>query len=128
LELQEFLSRVVGELIGGVVEAQRSAEQIGARVNPQMKQLLPKEKGGFDPHGWAQAATGNPVISVAFDVAVTVLDGTAKKAGIGVVGGVLGLGGASQTEQSNSSVSRISFRLPILLPLHEDTLRRRVPK
>jgi uncharacterized membrane protein YtjA (UPF0391 family) len=44
-----------------------------------------------------------------------VTEGTEKKGGIGVLAGVLGVGGQASTNAASSSVSRIKFRVPVIL-------------
>ncbi len=51
-----------------------------------------------------------------FDVALTVTEGTGTKGGIGVVTGIFTLGSAGQSEAESSTVSRVKFAIPVVLP------------
>jgi hypothetical protein len=53
---------------------------------------------------------------VEFDVAVTVAEGTATKAGIGLIVGPVTLGTTGQSANQNSTVSRIKFEVPVAWP------------
>ena len=56
------------------------------------------------------------VTPIEFDVAVTVTGGSEKKGGIGVFSGVFGVGGQASSNAASSSVSRIKFSVPVILP------------
>ena len=57
------------------------------------------------------------VQKIEFDVAVTASSGTATKGGIGIMVGAIGLGSQGQSEAQDSSVSRIKFVVPMVLPM-----------
>ena len=102
LELRDFVSETIKQVIDGVVAAQKYAEDKGAVVNPSFGLRHQKER---------------PVQSISFDVALTAAKGTKTQGGVGVLIGVLGLGSRGQSEKSNESVNRIQFAVPISLPV-----------
>ena len=51
-----------------------------------------------------------------FDVAVTATEGSEKKAGIGVAMAMFGAGGQASSNTMNTSISRIRFTVPVILP------------
>ena len=53
---------------------------------------------------------------VSFDIAVTVEEGTATNAKIGVLGGMFNLGAGGESEAKDIVANRISFAVPVLLP------------
>jgi hypothetical protein len=53
---------------------------------------------------------------VEFDVALTAMEGTGTKGGIGVVAGMFALGSTGQSKEESSSVSRVKFSVPLSLP------------
>jgi len=54
--------------------------------------------------------------SVEFDIAVTVDTGASAKGGIGIVVCAVNLGSVNESDMKNSSMSRIRFRVPVILP------------
>lgn len=117
MELKEFAAQSLVQIAKGVVEAQKELEEIGGKVNPEMRHILKGADSGYEAHGWAKDEGGNPVFLVNFDVALTAEEGTNSKGGIGVVAAVLALGSQGTSNASSSAVSRIQFKVPLLLPM-----------
>jgi hypothetical protein len=115
MELKDFVSRALVEITDGVLEAQGELRPKGAQVNPKISRFLPKGESNYEPY--ALAADGRrPVLLVSFDVAVTASQGTKTKGGIGVVAGIVSLGTTGSTDKESANVSRISSKVPLLLP------------
>jgi hypothetical protein len=98
MKLQDFVAETLKELIDGVKTAQSHAISNGARVNPHGLHFKENQQ------------------HVEFDVAVTTTEGTQTKGGIGVFVGPVGLGSQGQSDNTNSSVSRIRFSIKVVLP------------
>lgn len=114
MELREFVAETLTQIVEGVKSAQARARDHGARVSPHLTtsaELAVK-------HG-ILIANGSAAQLVQFDVALTVKEGTTTKGGIGVTVGVLALGSAGQSQAENSSVSRVKFSVPLVLPDEE---------
>jgi hypothetical protein len=94
MDIKEFVSETLSQIIDGVVDAQGRSQPRSAVVAPF--------------YGCRQ--------NVRFDVAVTVAEGkeVTGKAGISVWS--IGAGGSAKSETSSSTVSRIQFEIPIELP------------
>jgi hypothetical protein len=94
MDVKDFVSDTLKQIIDGVVDAQEYAKEKDAVVVPY--------------HDYQK--------NVSFDLAVTVVEGkeTSGKAGISVWSIGAGVGG--KTESSSSTVSRIKFEIPIELP------------
>ncbi len=100
MQLKEFISQTLAEIVEGVKDAQAKtldSENRGTYVNP------------FDK-------VTNVPRSIDFDVAVTATEGTSTKGGIGVFMGAVGLGSQGQSEAHNTSLNRIRFSVSVLLP------------
>lgn len=110
MELKDFVAQTLTQLIEGVVASQKAGSAHGATVNPQINPMSDSSKHGFVHcyEGFAQV--------VRFDVALTVTEGTGTKGGIGVFAGPVNLGSSGQSSSSNSSVSRVQFNVPLILP------------
>ena len=111
MELREFVAVTLTQIVEGVKEAQTRSKDHGAQVNPSLStsaELAAK-------HG-ILIASGSAAQLVQFDVALTATEGTRTKGGIGVVVGVVALGSTGQSQAENSSVSRVKFSVPLVLP------------
>lgn len=111
MDLQEFVKQTLTQIIEGVTDAQKQVSEKGGEINPHINtshEQLGKQGFLFSSEG--------PVQIVKFDVALTVGEGKGTKGGIGVFAGVVGLGSSGESSSENSSVSRVEFSVPLLLP------------
>ena len=110
MELKDFLSQTLTQIIEGVAESQQVAAGHGAAVNPAFNPMDNPARLGFINcyDGYAQL--------VHFDVALTVSEGTGTKAGVGVFAGTFNLGASGQSNSASSSVSHVQFNVPLILP------------
>lgn len=114
MDLENFVSQTLSQIISGVKSAQVEAAKHGATVNPHLSANTTElGKQGFL---WGNGAAAQ---IVQFDVALTVLEGTGTKGGIGVFAGAINLGSAGQSKNESSSVSRVKFSVPLTLPQNE---------
>ena len=99
MELKEFVSAALADIVEGVKAAQDKIEKGGALVNP------------VDP-----AATHGPLQEINFDIAVTAREAESieGRAGLSVVG--VSVGGGGQRDLENVAVSRVQFGLKVRLP------------
>lgn len=111
MDLQEFIAQTLVQIVSGVKEAQAQSSALGAQVSPHLTGALSElGKQGFL---WA---SGQAAQVVQFDVALTVTEGTGTKGGIGVFAGAVNLGSSGQSKSESSSVSRVKFAVPLILP------------
>ena len=115
MELKEFVSETLRQILGGVKDAQGFAAEQGGKVVP--KRITFRTDQGLQL--WDHT-DGTPIQMIEFDVAVTAVEGTATKGGIGVFVGAIGLGSQGQSSASNQSVSRIKFSIPVQLPKQDE--------
>jgi len=111
MELRDFVSETLTQIVEGVTSAQSKANQSGAKINPHLRTSF--EQAG--KLGFLQTGEGFAQI-VQFDVALTVTEGTGTKGGIGVFAGAINLGSSGQSQTESSSVSRVKFSVPLSLP------------
>jgi hypothetical protein len=123
MELKDFVSQVLTQIVEGVKAAQEGEDERNGVVNP----LISTGVSEIHKQGHLLSIHGQVVQVVKFDVAVTVEEGTGTKGGIGVFAGAIGLGSQGESKASQSSVSRIQFEVPISLPFkpHNPTAARR---
>ncbi|MEE9131239.1 MAG: hypothetical protein V3T84_14560 [Phycisphaerales bacterium] len=111
MELQEFITESLTQILTGVKAAEERAGEHGGVINPRVR------SPGGDKRPVIVSGTGlRPAETVHFDVAVTVVEGTQAKAGIGVVAGVFGIGAKGSSTAESSSISRLKFSVPIAFP------------
>ncbi len=111
MELQEFVAESLTQILAGVKAAEERAGEHGGVINPRVR------SAGGDKRPVVVTGTGlRPAETVYFDVAVTVVEGTEAKAGIGVVAGVFGIGAKGSSTAESSSISRLKFSVPIAFP------------
>ena len=111
MDLKTFVSETLQQIIEGVREAQeknqkgQSPQGQGAAINPGSK--------------YGEGATGHrtPPRTIDFDVAVAVTEGSEsrEKDSLGVASYVADNGERSASN-SNSTVSRVKFSIPVNLP------------
>ncbi len=112
MELKDFLSRALVEIVEGVTAAQTQLGESGVHINPR----LSTGQGTLESKGKLVSNFGRLVQMAEFDVAVTVNEATGTKGGIGIVGGFINLGSQGQSAESTTALSRIKFTVPISLP------------
>lgn len=115
VELKEFISQALTDVVQGVLDAQQALGDNGKYINPE----LSTQQGTHERHGKLVSIQGQLVQTVEFDVAVTATEGTGTKGGIGVVAGIFTLGSQGQSSEEISAVSRLRFTVPITLPYGE---------
>lgn len=111
MNLRDFIAETIAQIAEGVKNAQGQFSNHGARVNPR----LTTSADLAIKHGLI-FASGSAAQLVQFDVALTTTEGTGSKGGIGVFIGAVSLGSAGQTKTENSSISRVQFVVPLVLP------------
>ncbi len=115
MDLKEFVAESLRQIMDGVAEARTHGLKIGAEVNPfgdigsytrLPEGVLFRRKD--DKEQYAQ--------NVSFDVAVTATEESHTKGGATLAVAVFSAGGAKQSDQTNSSISRVQFTVPVFLP------------
>lgn len=113
MELKDFVANAISEIIEGTVAAQKRVQQHGAYVNPG--NLMRGKSDTGEAAQWDNR-NNNYVRSIAFDVALTVEEGTNTNAKVGVVSGIFNLGAGGTSDNRQLAVSRVQFSIPILFP------------
>jgi len=120
MELKDFISQTLVSIAEAIVQANIDLEGLDSTVNPR----------NYLPYSDERAGEGGVIIDerniprrivekVDFDVAVTAIEGTETKGGIGIVAGVLALGSQGKSGQENIAYNRIRFSIPMVLPNEE---------
>lgn len=108
MDLRKFIAETLTQIVCGIKDAQENMVD------------FQKEK---ESEYTAPYINPNPVSEhhkklseIEFDVAVTVSDGKSAEGGGGLSVMGVSLGGKGTSEQTNSSVSRIKFSIPVSYP------------
>lgn len=110
MKLDDFVSETLKQIIKGVVAAQEFGNTQNAMVNP----ISARFHGSTEGQAYC-SETGVPLQHVTFDVAVTIAEEhTTTEEGNTV--GSISVSPASSNSTQNSSISRIKFDVPVLLP------------
>lgn len=115
MELKEFVTETLVQITQGVKDAQEQIKDTGALINP----MTYDSSGSI--HSGIKSNCRNTQ-SIKMDIAVTVIENSGNKAGIGIVASVFKVGASSEQSDSNSTTSRIEFNVPISLPVMEKEL------
>lgn len=111
MELKDFVKNTLVQIVDGVIEAEKELEKKGSTVNPIGGYFDQKQIGG---RTWSFKDGVTEVVD--FDVALTNSEKEGTSAGIGVLLGNINLGAKGASEEVITSVTRIKFSVPILLP------------
>ena len=103
MELKEFIAESLKQIVDGVWDAQDYAAGLVAPYK------INEETG--KPYDESQSQL------IAFDIAVTVGEASGKEGKAGISISPLNIGGKVSTEQNSSTVSRLSFKVPIIYPI-----------
>ncbi|WP_155273465.1 hypothetical protein [Xanthomonas arboricola] len=107
MELKDFVKLTLVQITQGVKDAQGEVTAIGGNVNPYTH---------FVAQGMGTHLTRGATQQVKFDVAITASESNASKEGIGVVVASIALGKRNEVSDQSTSVSRVSFEVPLALP------------
>lgn len=115
MELKDFISETLSQIIAGVVDAQSKVISAGkgGAVNPYVHSLN-------DPKStYSRTEQKEPVVLVDFDIAIAAEQGTGTKGGVGVVAGIFTLGAQGQSNENQQTSNKIKFNVPVMLPLQQ---------
>lgn len=113
MELKEFITETLSQIIDGVLEVQEKYKDQNVLVNPDCftgsngEYVLPPKAGYYKIQPNVQM--------INMDVALTVSENAGRKSGIGIAK-VVSAGISSETNAQNSTISKVKFDIPICLP------------
>ena len=111
MQLNEFVKQVIISVVAGVNESQNLLKDTSAIVNPST--IKDDYIDGMS----------RKVINVNFDVGVTITEEGANSKGIKIaVFDVLSGKADRETKTANQTVSRVSFSVPVALPVFDNLL------
>ncbi|MBH1496977.1 hypothetical protein JY423_13905 [Stenotrophomonas maltophilia] len=115
MDLKEFVRETLVQIATGVKDAQIDVRALGGIVNPATQNPLKVGNSYF-----SSVDDLHHVFLVDFDVAVSVAEntGTSAQAKLNVAT-ILSLGAGGQSANSSAATNRLTFKVPLALPLDE---------
>jgi hypothetical protein len=111
MELQEFIHLTLTQVINGVKQAQETTKETGAKINPGVT------IGSGNTDNFYQGEHNHfPLQEIEFDIAIQTENETEAGGTIGVVIASIGAGAKGKMKDTQSSVSRIRFSIPVVFP------------
>lgn len=112
MELKDFISQSLSDIVNGVMEAHNNVAESKAIVNMNVKHVTNPPQGIIPAEGARQHSS-----VVEFDIAVTASDQKSSTGGFGIFVGAFTAGAKQQSENLDSRYSRIRFSVPVQIPL-----------
>ncbi len=120
MDLRQFVSSTITQVMEGITDAQPRARELGGYVNPSLEGVDSSDRTETRI-GWT--CSGQRVFAVTFDVAVTAGSATGGEGGGKLeVASVFSFGAKASTSDNQESVSRVKFVVPIALPLDKQSV------
>ena len=109
MELKDFVSETLKQVMEGVKMAQEKATELGGTVNPA---------GFINTDKSAPRSIQGDLIAhvINFDIVVSTNDTDKAKGGVGIFVGEIGVGVRGEAESQSTAVNRIQFSVPVYLP------------
>jgi hypothetical protein len=118
MNLQEFISETIRQIIDGVVSSQEHAQKCGAYVNPTMAAGVGAFAINKDKDWVPEPRT------IEFDVAVTTSNSQGIQGGMGIFVADVGVGYKAKQGIVGSEISHVKFSIPVVLPSQTETQQR----
>lgn len=116
MKLDEFVTESLKQIFSGVEQAQDFAIEKGGTINPAEITF----SGGETGAPIMMVPYKNVLIqNIEFDVVVTTSDKHGGEGGAGIFVGPITIGAKGTAETQNQSVSRLRFRVPLVLPYRD---------
>ena len=115
MNLSDFVQDSLTQIAKGIEGASSELKDTDALINPRNMAV---NRGSGPNYGYI--TTGNEQLRIVelveFDVAITIAEGNEKNGKVGISVGSIGLGVGGKNSESNSSQSRIRFKVPVAWP------------
>ncbi len=114
MEIRDFISETLSEIVAGIKDAQPKVQEAGGAVNPKGCNYPNLEK--FTIQHKETSRVGD---NVEIEIAVTAVktENSGGKMGVSLQVFEASIGGGSQAQ--SGSVSRVKFKIPVIFPKSE---------
>lgn len=117
MEISEFIKETIRQVCNGVTSAARDCSEQGAIVNPSIS--VGENGDYYIPLKPSSVSMQRRVQKIDFDIAVEATENVQKSGQAGVTICVVTGKGNYSTAETNSTISRVSFSIPICLPTQD---------
>lgn len=124
MELKDFIKEAIKDISEAITESNSELQDHGVIVNPRRVGIEKNDKSNLlgyiiSPSKNSDPNYLRPVHMLSFDISVTATTKQNGKEGIGVNVAGIKLGKDTDKVSSNDTASRLSFSIPIALPVSE---------
>ena len=118
MKLQEFVTETLTQILAGVKDAQSKivGDDYDASISAKISPPLSTDADRLESKGYRIDASFRPVQNIEFDVAVTVNETLEAKGKAGLLVAGIGLGAKAEVGSTDTTVHRIKFAVPVVLP------------
>lgn len=110
IDIKTFVAQSITQICQGVAEATRNTTTLGAVVSPRGINFNSSGHAHLDPNMSANVRV------IEFDIAVSVNNTTGNQAAVGIFVAAVGTNSGGNSENEQSTTSRIRFTVPVCLP------------
>ena len=110
MELKDFITETLTQMMEGVKNAQEKAKRFGAVINPPS---IHKKENTIS---LGNLGENQRIQTIEFEVSLTSTSSSDTQKGISVAFAGIGLGSGKGNNEQNAIVNRIKFEIPIALP------------
>jgi hypothetical protein len=120
MDVQEFVSSTILQIMEGVASSQARARELGGYINP-----TPHHASNSSSHTGV-TATGHPIYPIEFDIALSVSGEAGVEAGARLhVASIVSIGGKGSSKDKTESVSRVKFAVNVTMPVDAESTAER---
>ena len=112
IELKDFISKALIEIIEGIEIAQKEISDGGGEINPYNMYGMTEEFAHIEATKINEFFAHN----IKFDISILTSELSGKKSGFGIFVSSVSLGGQLSSDQVKNLTSRISFSVPVKYP------------
>lgn len=113
MELKDYISETISNVILGIKDAQKKIEKSGGYINPVIQRY-----GNNESKHLARGA--RTIEEVEFEIVLKLEEAQGSGAKINVFSGLFGGSIKAQSQESNQSMNKIKFSVPIAYPQQDD--------
>lgn len=121
MELKEFISNALTQIVAGIVEAQEGTKDIEVEICPSDSYTVQMTHINISE---GRQAVRCPVYNIEFELLLQESNNKNKGLGIGVYLGNIGIDAKSESGVNKGSYSKVSFTVPVVYPFSPKKFQR----
>lgn len=117
MDISEFIKETIRQVCDGIAQASRECSLSDVIVNPTIS--VGEDGNYYIPRKPSSVAMQRRVQKIDFDIAVEVIESEELEGNGGISLHIITAKGNLSTKTTNSTVNRVSFSVPICLPIQD---------